>query len=114
MEVLMRLSQDELERHRYAERIRAQRDAASAAADLRDARQVGIEIGKRIGRVQLLQQLLGLPEMSITELGRLPDEDLEQMEETLKQQLSAPKPGTGNVSLTDPATPPTEPPSRSE
>jgi flagellar biosynthesis/type III secretory pathway protein FliH len=106
MEVLMRLSQDELERHRLAERMRAQRDAASFAADLRDGRKFayeqgfaegfaeGFAKGLRIGRVRVLQRYLGFPEMSLAELDRLPDEHFEQLEETLNRQLNVRKQGT--------------------
>ena len=37
VEVLMKISQNELERQRYLERKRAEQDAASLAADVRDA-----------------------------------------------------------------------------
>jgi hypothetical protein len=115
----MKISQEELERHRAAERLRAQRDAASLAEDVRVAHQVGFDegyeigfekgiqkaieeaiwkaIGKGevIGRIQLLQQLLKQPETSSTELKGLPEEELVQREEILKRQLSALKAGKG-------------------
>lgn len=119
VEVLMKISQDELEQHRAAERWRAERDAASLAAEaklgrealenlrlaqenLRLAQEVrqkafdeGIEKGQLLGRIRLLQQLLQLPETSREELNRLPEQDLVQLEESLKQQLAARRPGNG-------------------
>jgi len=103
VEVLMRISQSELERQRYLERQRAEQDAASLAEDARVAHQVGfdegleqgiekgieqgIEKGIQIGRIKLLQQLLEQPETSNEELSRLPEQQLGQLEESLKQQL---------------------------
>jgi hypothetical protein len=46
MEVLVRISQDDLERHRYLEQERAERDAFSREADAR------VE-GFWVGRIQL-------------------------------------------------------------
>ncbi len=55
----------------------------------------GIEKGQRIGRIQLLQQLLQQPETSRDELNRLPEQNLEQLEASLKQHLAARKPANG-------------------
>jgi predicted transposase/invertase (TIGR01784 family) len=88
MEVLVRISQSELERQRYLDQEKAERDAFSLVPDAR-------EEGVRIGRVQLLQQLLGLPEAPLAELLRLPDEELEQLEESLRRQLGAPQRANG-------------------
>jgi predicted transposase/invertase (TIGR01784 family) len=96
VEVLVRISQDELERQRYLEQQRIERDAASLAEHARVARQVGLEKGELIGRIRLLQQLLGLPETSRAELDRLPEEDLEQMAESLQHQHRGPKPANGS------------------
>jgi hypothetical protein len=52
-----------------------------------------------IGRIQL-RQLLGQPETSSEELDRLPEENLAQMEDSLKRQLSGKKDANG--------TPPTD------
>jgi flagellar biosynthesis/type III secretory pathway protein FliH len=119
VEVLVKLSQDEIERHRAAERLRIQRDAADLLASARDARQIGrdegreegreegrqqgIEQGKkegreqgeRIGRIRLLQQLLEKPETSRAELSSLPEPDLVQLEEFLLQQLRGKKQANG-------------------
>jgi predicted transposase/invertase (TIGR01784 family) len=120
LEVLMRISQDELERQRYLERQRAERDAANLAAEARVAReellaaqqearaarqeaqaaQQEARAGRQAGRIQLLQQLLGLPETASAELGRLSDEDFAQLEESLKRQLRDKKDANG--------TPPTD------
>jgi hypothetical protein len=88
MEVLVRISQDELERHRYLEQERAARDAISREAD---ARAEGI----RIGGVRMLQRLLGLPEASPEELRRLPEEEFERLEESLLRQWGGAKQANG-------------------
>src|SRR5262249_31199510 len=94
---------DELERQRALERKRAQFDAASLAADAKMARQLGfdegreqgIEKGKLIGRIQLLQQFLGQPETPNQDLDRQPEQDLLRMEESLKTQLASKKQANG-------------------
>jgi predicted transposase/invertase (TIGR01784 family) len=112
VEILVKLSQDEIERHRAAERLRIQRDATDLVASARDARQIGreegreegwqqgIERGKRIGRIQGLQQQLEQAETSDAELSRLPEPDLVQLEDSLKRQLQSKKQANG--------TPPTD------
>jgi predicted transposase/invertase (TIGR01784 family) len=115
VEVLVKLSQDEIERHRAAERLKGERDAADLRASARMARaeglqagreegrregfdegiEKGIEKGKLIGRIQLLQQLLGQPETASEELNRLPEQDLLQMEESLKRELSGKRQANG-------------------
>jgi hypothetical protein len=124
IEVLMKVSQDEIERHRAAERLKGERDAASLAADARVAkeelrqaleefrrereepkqaqeeakvaRQRALAKGQRIGRIQLRQQLLAQPETSSADLDQLPDEDLAQLEESLKQQLNGKRTANGS------------------
>jgi flagellar biosynthesis/type III secretory pathway protein FliH len=132
MEVLVKLSREEIERHWAAERVRAENDLANWRAEARAAREEGrqqgleegreegraqgraesraerrqegfakgIEKGIFLGRIRLLQQLLGQPEASNEELQRLPEQDLLQLEESLKQQLRGKKPANG--------TPPTD------
>ena len=113
MEVLVRISQEELERQRYLERQRAERDYASLVADVRaaqedlraaqeDARVARKEArialqkkGIRIGRIQMSQQLLNQPEMSLEELVTLPEPDLVQLEADLQRQLSDLKQANG-------------------
>src|ERR1051325_3335018 len=99
MEVLVKISQEERERQWALERQRVENDARDLIATAKFARQdgieegieKGIEKGKSIGRIQLLQQLLGQPETSNEELNRLPEQELIQMESSLRQQLSAKK-----------------------
>jgi flagellar biosynthesis/type III secretory pathway protein FliH len=108
VEVLVKISQDEIERHRAAERLRAQRDAADLQAWARDARQEGrqegreegIERGELMGRIRLLQQLLEQPETPRAELSHVAEADLVQMEESLQRQLRGKKQANG--------TPPTD------
>jgi predicted transposase/invertase (TIGR01784 family) len=104
VEVLMKASQEEIERHRAAERLKGERDAADLLATAKfvghqqgfdEGIAKGLEKGKRIGRIQLLQQLLEQPETSSSELDRLPDADLVKLEETLKRQLSGKKQTNG-------------------
>ena len=106
----MRVSQTELERQRYLERQRAERDAASLAEDARVAHQEGfdegwkkgfdegIEKGKRIGRIQVWQQFLQQAEVSSEELNRRSEEELLQMEESLERQFSEKKGANGTPS----------------
>ncbi len=108
VEVLVKISQSELERQRYLERQRVERDAISLAAaykrgeerlraaeeELRAAQEkarLAQEKGIVIGRIQLLQRFLGQPETSSADLGQLPVENLLQREDSLKQQLSSKK-----------------------
>jgi len=120
VEVLMKISQDEREREWAAERLRAQRDAANIVAEARVAQEnlrlaqenvkmarregfdEGIEKGQWIGRIRLLQQLLQQPETSREELNRLPQQELGQLEESLKQQLAARTPSNGTPPTTTP------------
>jgi hypothetical protein len=62
----------------------------------------GIEEGALIGRIQLLQQLLVQPETSREELNRLPEQQLTQMEESLKRQLSSKKQANGTPPTAQP------------
>jgi predicted transposase/invertase (TIGR01784 family) len=103
VEVLVKISQSELEHQRYLEQQRIERDAANIVAaarvaeeNARTARKVGLDQGKVIGRIQLLQQLLAQPETASDELEQLSEQALEQLEESLKRQLSAPKPANGS------------------
>jgi hypothetical protein len=132
LEVLVRISQSEIERQRMKEQQRIDRHAATLTAAFRraeeKARVAEEALGKaraaqqaaeekardaeekaraaegaiRIGRIQAFQQLLGLPETSRADLGQLPEERLVQLEDSLKRQLGAPRPANG----TPPAGPP--------
>jgi hypothetical protein len=91
VEVLVKISQSELERQRYLERQRAERDAANQAAAFKRVQEearTAKEKGKAIGRIQMLQQFLQQPEPSSEELDQLSQEDLVQLEDSLKRQLS--------------------------
>jgi hypothetical protein len=112
----VKISRDEIEQARAAERLKGERDLADIMAQSRMTREEiraavreefldqGLETLKeeiqekvqRIGRIQLLQELLGQPETAIAELRRLPNPDLAQLEESLKQQLAAKIQGNGN------------------
>ncbi len=99
VEVLVKISQSELERQRHLERQRAERDAASLAADARVAYQKGFETGILVGHIQVSQMFLGQPETPRQELARLDREDLEDLEYSLMQQV--------NAKMQAPETPPT-------
>jgi len=92
VEVLMKISQSEMERHRYLERLKGERDAADAAAYVRDAHKIGFEkgfeVGQIVARIHLLQQLLKQPETPFKEMGRLEEDDLLELEDSLKRQIS--------------------------
>jgi predicted transposase/invertase (TIGR01784 family) len=140
VEVLVKISQSELERQHYLERQRAERDAANLAAEARVARQVGFEEGREkgfdegrgkgfdegrgkgfdegrakgydegvakgydegvakgevIGRIRLLQRLLGQSETAAAELHQLSLPELEQREAALERQFRGPKPANGS------------------
>jgi len=102
LEVLMKISQEERERQWAMEWERIRMDDASLRGDLRAAKEeaqeearVALGKGQRIGRIQLLQQLLAQPETSLEELVLLAEQDLLQMEESLKHQLSGRKQANG-------------------
>jgi hypothetical protein len=92
VEVLMKISQEEIERHWAAERLRAQRDAADRLAT---ARLLGQQEGELIGRIRLLQELLQQPVTPREELTQRPESDLVQLEATLQAQLRTGKPANG-------------------
>jgi predicted transposase/invertase (TIGR01784 family) len=112
VEVLMKISQDEIERHRAAERLKGERDAADRLATAKlvsrqegigEGIQIGreqgvaqgIEKGTWIGRIQLLQELLRQAVMSNEELTLLTDEALLLLEESLQRQLGGKQNGNG-------------------
>ncbi len=68
------------------------RAAAAAEENARRARQVG----PLVGRVQLLERLLGRPETPTDELFGLPDEELARREETLLSLLGSKKEANGS------------------
>jgi predicted transposase/invertase (TIGR01784 family) len=91
VEVLRVVSQNELERHRYEDRLKAQRDAASLAYASQHAQEHGIEIGlergRLEGRIEVCQRLLQQPVLSAEEAQRLSLEQLTKLAEELEQQL---------------------------
>ena len=99
----MRLSEHELERQRYRDRLRALSEAASLAQGGRilekRGREEGIEIGREagelVGRIQLLQRLLQQTETPKEELYRQPEEELLRLEESLTRQLGGKKESNG-------------------
>ncbi len=109
VEVLVKICQDERAREYYQERERAERDLANilealevareekkqALEERKQALEKAREEGEWMGRIRLLQQLLQQPETSREELNQMPLSDLQQLEESLKQQLAARKPSNG-------------------
>jgi len=88
----MKISQEEIERHRAAERLKGERDAADLLATAKLlSREEGLEKGTRIGRIQLFQQLQEQPVTSKIDLDRLSVSDLVRLEESLTEQLSRKK-----------------------
>ncbi|MBI1916649.1 MAG: Rpn family recombination-promoting nuclease/putative transposase [Planctomycetes bacterium] len=91
LEILRMLSQDELERERYLDRLKAERDAASLQHGYRLARESGLEEGREegelIGRIHLCQRMLKQPLTPKEELLRQPIEELYRLSEQLEAQL---------------------------
>jgi len=65
--------------------------------------EIGVEKGKWIGRIQLLQQLLGQPETPNDQLGQQPEADLVHLEETLRRRLQEGKKPINGTPPTDKA-----------
>jgi predicted transposase/invertase (TIGR01784 family) len=102
VEILTMLSKDELERERYLDRLKAQRDAQSLANAERLAleegrrqghetgHEKGVEQGKLIGRIQLLENILGQPQTAEDELRRQSVAELARLAEILQAKLPKP------------------------
>jgi predicted transposase/invertase (TIGR01784 family) len=124
VEVLVKISQAEIERQRAAERLRAQYDYQDSMTSAKvagrqegreegrqEGRQEGIEIGveigfekgTRIGHIQILQKLLGQPETPTAQLRQKPETDLVQLEETLLRLLQEGKKPINGTPPTDKA-----------
>ncbi len=103
LEVLRMLSQDELERERYLDRLKAERDAASLQhslqhgvrlareSGLEEGREEGLEKGELIGRIHLCQRMLKQTLTPKEELHKHSIEELARLAEQLEAQL-LPKP----------------------
>jgi predicted transposase/invertase (TIGR01784 family) len=102
LEVLKVLSQDQIERQRYEDRLKAQRDAATREYFSQNAHRLGLEKGLEegreqgevVGRIQLAQRLLRQTVTPREELLRLPPEELATLAQQLEQQLLPPTNGT--------------------
>jgi flagellar biosynthesis/type III secretory pathway protein FliH len=108
VEVLMKLSREEIERHWAAERLRAERDAVDrlATARLRAEQEgfeegfkrgfeIGLARGELMGRIRLLQEWLQQPVTSREELAQTPESDLVQLDAALYAQLRTRKAANG-------------------
>jgi predicted transposase/invertase (TIGR01784 family) len=82
--VLEMIARNPEERRLYNERLKMERD--ERARNLQ-ARQEGRQEGALIGRVQILQELSGLPSQSADELAQLSAEDLRVLELELQRKL---------------------------
>jgi len=95
LEVLHMLSQDELERERYLDRLKAERDAASLQHGYRLARESGLEEGREegreqgemIGRIHAYQRMLKQTLTPKEELLKHSIEELARLAEQLEAQL---------------------------
>jgi predicted transposase/invertase (TIGR01784 family) len=123
VEVLVRISQDDIEHQRFLERERVRQDAESLAADARVAQEelraaqeelraaqeslrAAQEKARRaegVGRIHVLQQMLEHPETPSDELHRLPEENLLQIEDALRRELNATKATNGGTADEPPA-----------
>ncbi len=91
-EGVMSIAEELLERGRREARQEAEQRAKSMAEELlergrREARQEGEQRGRLVGRVQLCQQLLGLPVMTGEDLGAKGSADLERLLAELETRL---------------------------
>lgn len=106
MEVLNVMSHDTEERERYRMRLKARRDRADDERGFRqegfeegfdkgrgagrdEGIKVGIDRGAVMGRIELCQELLGLPQTPRDELTQMPDEELTRLADELQQKLKA-------------------------
>jgi predicted transposase/invertase (TIGR01784 family) len=102
MEVLLMLTQNELERQRYLDRLKAERDQFSYLHDAREdglkegrkeglqqGLQQGLEQGEIVGRIHAYQRVLKLQMTPGAELMALPLAELRARAATLEQQLGA-------------------------
>src|SRR5262245_11724404 len=88
-------TQEDLDHHRYLDRLKGQRDAASLQhgvqlareAGLAEGREEGLGLGKIIGQILLCQRLLKQPLTPHEELLRLSVEELSQLANQLEGQL---------------------------
>jgi predicted transposase/invertase (TIGR01784 family) len=101
LEVLKVLSQDQIERQRYEDRLKAQRDAASLLYYSQNAERIGLEKGREeglekgelLGRIQVTQRLLRQTVTPREELLRLSPEELATLAQQMEQQLLPPTNG---------------------
>jgi predicted transposase/invertase (TIGR01784 family) len=95
LEVLRMLSQDELERERYLDRLKAQRDAASLIHAAHIARAAGQEEGELIGRIHAYQHLLKQTLTPKEKLLKQSTDELARLAEELEGQLLLKTNGAG-------------------
>jgi predicted transposase/invertase (TIGR01784 family) len=89
MEVLMKFSQDEIERWAYEDRLKALRDQSSLLREVHEAREAaqrGEQRGRLLGQIQLCQELLNQPQTPEAELAALSLEDLTALLAQLRKQ----------------------------
>lgn len=95
MEVLMRMSQSEIEREIYESRLKARRDMQQFEYDAAHAQEKGMKEGMARGmlhgEIRGLQRAFGQPATPNEELAKLSLEDLRLLVERLSQQGSAGK-----------------------
>jgi len=97
IEVLMKFTQDELDRAAYEARLKANwdqnsllrevREAREAAREAREAAQQVLEKGSLIGQILLCQKLLKQPQTPQAELSALSLEELTALQAQLSQQV---------------------------
>jgi predicted transposase/invertase (TIGR01784 family) len=88
MKVLHMLTQNDLERQRYQDRIKAERDRLSFLDDARaEGLEQGLEKGELLGRIHVFQHFLKQPLTSRDELLALPLAELKARADTLEQQV---------------------------
>ena len=90
--VLEMIAKTPRDRDLYESRLKMERDAAATAAirerrGLAEGRAEGMERGEYAGRIRVLQQVLGLPQSSTSELVSLEIEHLSKLANDLQNRL---------------------------
>jgi flagellar biosynthesis/type III secretory pathway protein FliH len=99
------LSKDELERERYLDRLKGQRDAESLANAARFEREAGHEAGREegrkeqiIARIRFVQRMLKQPVTPDEEFAELAADTLAELADKLEAEVLSKTNGTANSS----------------
>ena len=91
LEELIMVTQDERDRARYEDRLKAELDARSFQPAMEETgRRKGLQEGRKevlVEQIRWCQRLLRQPQTALEELLKLPVEELGRLKESLEQQL---------------------------